>query len=400
MTTPNLAPESHHPDGPSSWPAVLACACFEGVKDIEDADVESLMPESERPTDTSAKGRGTAQHEALAKTITAQPEPFAGLSESESDQVRWVATRATELAAAAGYSAAEIQVEQRLTMFKPDSWDVLYFGTADIDFGPFILDAKFGDPRDYFAQMCGYALAKMERDGYRRIYAHMLYGRWKKTVTHVIDREVAERVAYHVLNRKHNPHKKPTACEYCHWCKHIAYCEAVNDKVNVLLAKRPDWAMQLPTMSSTEAGPDPVLMGAMRWLWKCYVEPWGKAVEYQTGLMVDSGNIPLGFKKQDQKGDLDLGEDGGKVIAALVAAGIDLEHVQRAASFSQKALAAAFMAQHGGSEAKAKAKVEEILTKAGVASRGDASYKLIRLGDAEDQIRMALARPVTPLPLQ
>lgn len=397
MTTPAIAPQSHHELGPSQWPAWSLCPCYDGEQDIEDADVEALLPHDQRPKkeDKTAKGRGTLQHEALAKALRGIPNAFEGLTGAEEEQVRWVAESVVESAAAVGYTSDELHVEQRLTMFEGDSFKVLYFGTADVEYGPFIDDAKMGDPRNYFAQVCGYALAKMERDGLDRIHARLRYGRWKKVVTHVIDRETAELVAYSILRRRADPNRQPVLCEFCGWCKHRATCSATTGVVSTVLSKRADWAIRLPTMSVREAGVDPVTIGAMKFIWKAWVAEWGAGVDYAAQAMAAGGIIPLGFKRQDEKGRLEI-DDGAGAHRALRAAGISEENLFAAFSYSLTSLTVAYQAQFGGSEKAAKAKLEEILVAAGVARRGEPGFKLIRKPDGEDDIRAAMARPALP----
>jgi hypothetical protein len=396
---PTNAPTDHHEDGPSNHPAWALCACYDGEKDIEDADADALAIETTAKADTSPKGRGTAQHLALAKVIRGQPGAFSDLSEVEENQVRWVAESTIEAAANAGYSPSEIHVEERMTMFKGDSFEVLYFGTVDIHYGPFLFDAKFGDVRNYFAQLCAYALPKMEAEGRERIFARLQYGRWKKVVSHVIDRETAERVVYSILAKRHNPHRQPTPCDYCSWCLHRSTCSAINVTVDTLLGKRPDWALRLPSLHVSDAANDPALIGAMYWLWKTRIEPWGSGLEYSARLMAEYGTTPLGFTKRPEKGRLGI-NDPTKAFQALQEAGISQEHILSAASYSIKSLAAAYVLQFGGSEATAAKKIEAILTASGAAQRGDSVCKLIRNSDAEDDIRATLARPVSGLPLQ
>jgi len=378
----NIAPSSHHPLSPSKFPAWALCPSFDAIETEEDGD---------------AKSRGSAQHVGLAMSMTGQPDAFAGLSDDEEQEVRWVAEKAIEDAASMGYQPSEIRIEQRLTLFG-GGFEELYFGTCDIEYGPVICDAKFGDPRNYFAQLCGYALAKMERDGLTTIFAKAYYGRWRKVVAHTIDKETAERVVYGILAKRQSPNRTPVICEFCSWCQHKATCSALTAPVDAVLAKRDDWAVRMPTMSATEAGADPVVLGAMRWLWKTWVEPWGKGVEYATNVMAECGNTPLGFKKQDEKGRLDI-HDPAKVFAALTAAGVPREAIEAAAGFTMKDLAEAYQQATGCPKTAAPAKVEALLVASGAAARGPATFKLIRQPGAEDEIRAALARPVNVLSL-
>ena len=379
------APTDHHPLGPSNFPMWSECPCYEGNHNDDDSDEES----------TDAKGRGTAKHLALAKALTGDPDAFAGLSEDEEREVRWVAETVVESARYAGYTPNEFVVERRLTLYNPD-FSVLYFGTADIGYGPFLEDAKFGEERNYFAQMCGYALPKMERDNITTVQARIRYGRLHKTVYHVIERRVAEAVVYRILAARNDPQRKPKACQYCGWCKHMATCSETNAKVNILLDKRPDWGFRIPTMQVSQAGADPVIVGAMRFIWKSYIEKWGEALDTAAAFMADNGNVPLGFTKRDERGRLEFNE---KTFDALIAMGLPEEAVKSAANFSLTSLGKAYASAFGVSEGTGAKRVEAALVAANAAARGPSTFKLIMNKDAESEIRSVLARDAEVLPL-
>lgn len=391
----NTAPAAHHPQGPSKFTAWARCAKWEGEKDIEEADIEALLPASKQ-ADTEHKDRGTAQHGALAKVLLKVPLPFEGLSEPETEQVQWAAEQVVEIAGRAGYDTGEIAVESRLNYFGPEgSFEPLTFGTADVEFAHIVIDAKFGDMHDYFPQMAVYALMKMQRDGLERVEAIIVFARNKRVVRYVIPRQTAETVFYGILNRRNSPHARPNPCEFCGWCARKATCEAINVVVDGVLERREDWGFRLPTAKLTEAASNPAMSGAMRYLWKGFIEPWGEALDYQANLMAAVGNVPLGFRRQDERGRLVFAE-AGKVVEAMKEAGVPPEAVLGAATFTMEGLAKAYAAARGGSVEKAKPVVEELLTKAGAAARGAPSFKLIRKKDAEDDIRAALANEALP----
>jgi len=388
------APTSHHKEGPSQWPAFAECPDYEGERDIEDADVESLLPDHLKPkkAEKSAPGRGTAMHAGLAKVLTSQPDPMAGLSPDEEDQVRWVATSVLEYAASMGYTAADIRVEQRVTMYRGDSFEVEYFGTLDIRFGPFICDAKFGDERNYVAQLAGYMLPIIIEENLTGMMGALFYGRLKRVRHFKLDRATVETIAYSILRKRRATNRMPSVSSYCGWCSKRATCQALTGIVDATLAKRGDWAMRLPTMRVSEAGNDPVLIGALKWLWKAYLESWGEGLDFAAQTMTAGGIVPLGFKRQDEKGRLEI-DDGAGALTALKNAGVAQEHLLAGLSHSMTGLAAAYRAQFKCSKDAAATKVEEILTAAGCARRGAPTFKLIRLKDAEDDIRAALAKP-------
>jgi hypothetical protein len=392
-----ISPTAHHALGPSKFPMLAECIDFESEKevDIDDLDADMIAAiEEDAPKvhGNDAKGRGTAQHEALAKALTGQPNAFDGLSHREEQQVRWVIEDVVTRAAAYGFTADEIRVEQRVSVLWPDFREA-YFGTLDIEYGPVIEDAKFGDMRNFFPQLAGYALGKMERDEIDRVFARTTYGRWRKTQQYVIDRTTAETVVFSLLRRRQSPDRRPTLCQYCGWCAKNGTCSAVTGVVDTIASKRSDWAMRLPTAHISQAPNDPVTLGAMRYLWKSYIEPWGSSVEFASQSLAERGIIPLGFKRQNEKGRAEF-EDGDAVAQALMRAGVEPARLFSAAKFGLKKLSLAYHAQFGGTKVGAERRVEEILIEAGVIKRGEAGFKLIRVPTAEDDIRMALARPV------
>lgn len=385
-----MTPQAHHALGPSQHPMFAACADYEGIRDDpEDIELEELAAEA-GVTDDSAKGRGTACHVALAKVLTRRSDPFAGLSDREVGQVRWVAEKVVDIAAAAGYGPEEIKVEQRVTHLKPD-FTVQYFGTLDIEFGPFILDAKFGEERDYFPQLAGYALPVQERDESHRIFAKIVYGRLKRVSSYVIDYTTAESVVHGILARRADPNRQPTLNQYCGWCAKRLTCPAINGTVGLLVDRREDWPVKLPTFHVSQSN-DPVVLGALRYLWKAYIEPWGKGVEFTTSQLAANGITPLGFRIQSERGRAGYTSNVG-VANAMLAAGVSAEQLAEVASFSLAGLVQAYQAQFGGTETSASESVERILTKAGVMARGAKSIKLIREKNALRQISAALNRP-------
>tara|TARA_R110002050_G_scaffold191532_6_gene326329 strand:- start:935 stop:2131 length:1197 start_codon:yes stop_codon:yes gene_type:complete len=388
MTTPNLAPTAHHPRGPSSWPMLDACPRYTPEPDKiepDDADIEAEAEEF----GADAKGRGSAQHAALAKCLTTQPDPFAGLADKETEQVQWAAEKAIETVEAMGYSADDIRVEQRVTMMGED-FRPLYFGTADILFGPAgVIDAKFGDMRDYWPQLVGYGLPLMIETGVRKTHGFALFARLRRVRTYVTDFETAESYAYRLLARADDPRSAPKANPYCGWCANKLTCEAFTKPIVTLIEQREDWPLKLDQAHASQIGMDPVQAGLARWLWKSYVEPWGKAVEYQNKMLTEGGATPLGFRRQPQQGSWKV-TDTVKALEALRKVGLPLERVLAEVSPSMTGLVKAWRAEFGGSEAKAKDAVLHVLKEAQATAQGDGITKLLKLPDGEEQIRAGL----------
>lgn len=395
-TTIQTAPDAiHHPLSPSRWPAFLRCARFESEVDIDDLPANDS--EESAPDMTTAKARGRLQHEAAAamlldldaETIRAKVEP---LSERERTEVEWAVNRAVEIIESHGYQRHEIQVEQRVTMFAPDGWSVLYFGTMDVRCGPIIIDFKFGEFKSFFGQMVGYALPLLTEWGKGRVLAYLLFARYRRTDQHTIDKDTAETVGFGLLRRLNNPHRTANPCEYCGFCAHKAACHS--DTANHVLAKREDWpgdTLKLDVAHVSMLANDPVLLGKARALWKLYLEPWGEAIEYASKTMAEHGNAPAGFKIQAIKAVREV-TSAVAAVKALEAAGCPRDALESALETSMSALARAWQSAFGCSEAKAKVKVEEVLLAAKAMEIKPGYNKLVKLPDVLEQIAAAGAK--------
>lgn len=394
------APSAHHEFSPSSWPMWSKCPCYESTgKSLEDIDAELLAStedKEEEPDDPGAqnKARGTLQHAALASIYSndteARTAAFAVLTEAEAEQVRWVAGKANEIAESLGYQPHEFRPEVRVTMYKGESLEILYFGTVDLGLGPtIIMDAKMGLVRDYFTQLVGYMLPKLVDSGHRVGRAYTLYGRAKRVTENVIDLETAETVAYAVLSRRQDPGRKPTLCEYCGWCAHRGTCEATTAVVSAIAYRREDWALKLPKLRSADMLNDPLACGAALYAWKAYVKEWGGGMEFIGRSLAERNMVPVGFRKQVEKGRVKIADpcaafellrEAGVTDAALAEIPVSMTDLVRAA-----------MKSFGLGETAAKTKILSILEGRGVLSQGDASFKLVRVKGGEELIRAQLA---------
>jgi CRISPR/Cas system-associated exonuclease Cas4 (RecB family) len=395
--TQNLAPQhKHHPLSPSKWPAIAECADFENEEDIDDVETANMEEETGAEAD-DAKVLGQILHKALAKALTRQPDPFSGLTPRQEDEVRWTAETVISICEEYGYSADDIQVEQRVAFVGPDFKEV-YFGTGDVFCGPLVFDYKSGDERNYVVQLMGYALPRMEAIEYPRMYGFLLYGRFRRVRRYTLDRATVETVAYGILNKRQNPNRRPTVCSYCGFCMKAknASCSALNGVVETIAAKRDDWMIKLPHASIRQAAGDPVIAGALRFIAKRYAEKWIDGVEYLTKGMAENGMKPLGWRIQrDKKGRASF-KSGKAVVDALAKAGVQPEFISEAATFAMGKLTTAWISQYGGTEEAAEAKLTEILTVAGAMTRGEPTMKLVAEKGAEEMIAAALARNVTP----
>ena len=369
------------------------------AEDPEDLDAAGDDDDDGDETpDPSAKARGTVKHHALAMVLTGNLEmkqrAFDGLSDRERDEVQFVAGRWLDVVQEHGYSPEDIRVEQRVTLVD-GNFQTLYFGTCDGEAGPLDLEAKFGEARNYFPQLAGYALPKMEGRGESKRIAYVIYGRSRRHERHVITKETAQTVVYGLLARRASSHRKATPCQYCGWCAKSATCSAFVSEPVGLVNRREDWSLKLPSPHVTQLN-DPAWIGAARFVWKRFLQPWGKAVEFQSSMMATGGLTPLGFRRQAWPGrktitnarkafevfKADVGED-----AAWEALG----------SFSSAVKV--YQATLGISEAKAKGMLENKLRSADALEVGEATYRLIADKNAEAISRagLSLDRPAVAL---
>lgn len=372
------------------------CIRFDSPSEaVEDLELAELAAEE---GDSSPKARGTAMHKALASLFGAEPDVsralLDALSESEREQVQWCAEQIVEIAAGHGWARESIQVEQRVTVYKGESFEVLYFGTLDAETkgGPLIFDAKFGLERQYFPQHVGYALAKMERDSLNRVLAFTLYGRRRRVQSYVINRETAELVAYGLLRRRHAGNGRPTPCEFCSWCSHKHECSALAAPGLELVEAREDWPMKLPQAHISRIGSDPRVMGLALYLWRTFMKNWGEGAEFYAKAMAERGIVPLGFKKQARKGSATI-TSVTAALRQLEAAGVPREALDGAIKTSMGALAKAYGEAFGLGESAARGKVKNLLLDAGLVAEGEPTFALVKEKDAEAVLRAALPQP-------
>lgn len=393
-----FTPTAHHEFGPSVWPAASECIAFEPMPDDDPDELDVDAEDTEIDLmDGSAKARGRVKHRACAMLLAGNQEQrqaaLNDLTERERNAVQWAVTRTLQIVEEHGYSPSNLRVEQRVTMFKPDgSFEPLYFGTFDAEAGPLDFDWKFGQARNYFPQLVGYALPKLEQRGDARRLGFVVYGALRRVEGYVLDRQTVDTVAYALLARRAAPVRKPTPCQYCGWCRLRATCPALVAEPVQLVARREDWSMKLPSPHVSQLH-DPAWIGAARFVWKRYLEPWGNAIEFTSSAMAHNGIVAAGFKKRPERGRTTV-SDTRKAFAALrELVGEDV--LWAAMDTSITALARAYKAAAGISEEKAKALIIAELARAGALSVGDPTFKLFAEPNAEELIRAALAASVT-----
>jgi hypothetical protein len=393
-----FAPTAHHPNGPSNFPMWAECIAFESIpeKDPEDMDADEA-----EEADASAAGRGTAKHKAIAMLysgdLPTRQRALDGLNDKEITEVQWVVEKADAILAEHGYTHEDMRVEQRLTLVD-GNFQPIYFGTGDGEAGPLDFDWKMGLARNYFPQHAGYALPKLEQRGEARRLAFTVYGRLRRVERHVITLDTARSVVYGLLARRMAKIRKPTPCQYCGWCNNLATCPALVSEPVALVERREDWSLKLPSPHVSQLR-DPAWLGAARFIWKNYLEKWGGAIEFACDSISAQGIKLAGYEAKPWKGRTTIA-DTEKAFRALCGQ-IPEDVVFGAMSVSIGALAKAYAGSAGISEAKAKGRIEAILSEAGLLTVAPSTLRLVAEKHAEDNIRAALSdvfKPVAQLP--
>lgn len=234
--------KQHHEFGMSKWPALLDCACFEGVEGNKDAEF------------------GTGKHELFAHFL----EQFkAG---GECDEPEDLHSRGAYVAAKQIIDAIKgfdgdmscLHIEERVEITHGMLKGV--FGTADAyycdDSGRvYVWDFKtfYNPSRDYTSQLVGYAFAVAEKVHYAltresTIYIGICYGdQPSKNHTEVLTLD-------DVFEEMHKVHKvkadlrdgkaQPVQCGWCELCKHKSVCPAFK-AVAMSVMSTPDLAFAI-----------------------------------------------------------------------------------------------------------------------------------------------------------
>jgi hypothetical protein len=268
--------EHHATLSPSSLPMLDRCQLFErGMSD------ETYQED------------GNRMHTAFANLLRGQNSGVV-LSLPEAEGVQW----AVDYVKMTATSEYPIEVEQKLTLVD-DRFRVITFGTADALNGraPWMADLKTMDEHDYYLQMACYAVMKMQRDGGEVVEVDVLYSRDRRVVRYVIGRmEATERLAV-LFAKIRNPHREPNPNEFCKWCKHLATCEAVAERVTTV-ATAHDW---LPVKLSPTEIINPIDMGKALSLARLFSD-WCEEIE-RRGKEMDAAGVEIpGWRRRTRAG--------------------------------------------------------------------------------------------------
>lgn len=225
----------HHEFGMSRWPALLDCACFEGIENNKDADF------------------GTGKHEMFAHFLE-QFKQGVECDEPEDLHSRGAYVAAKQIVETIkGFDGdmSCLHIEERVDITHGLLKGV--FGTADAYYADdegrvFVWDFKtfYNPSRDYTAQLVGYAFAVAEKVHYAltresTIYIGICYG------DHPSKNHTEPLTVDDVFNEMHNIYKvhadirdgkaRPTQCGWCELCKNKASCFAFREVAKSVMNK-------------------------------------------------------------------------------------------------------------------------------------------------------------------
>ncbi len=277
---------------PSILPAWAACACYDSQEEVGEA-----------------AHRGTLQHRALegllkgesAEEILRACDNLAlelkidDLTVEETQAVDWAREQIVTQA-----DGKKIESEVKLYYYAEDSLEPLFEGTADAITGLDIFDLKTGRSHDYKWQMAAYAAMYMQRrPKLEEVNVHLLYSSNQKMVSMVFQRWKAEAMVNGILERRNDPAKKPTPCNFCGWCAHAKDCAALTDLAQMVGQGREDFVLEKFHASEIS---DPEQMAKALRLAR-FLKPWTEGVEHHAKeLAIKQGLKIPGFAVVTRQG--------------------------------------------------------------------------------------------------
>jgi CRISPR/Cas system-associated exonuclease Cas4 (RecB family) len=265
---------------PSSIPAILQCNAYES------------------DGGNSSTNLGTVMHD-CCEEITLNGEH----SEETGEQLSYSQRKSCEVAVTVAKEKAKeylgedfaIDTETRISI-NDDQGNEITFGTADFvawsDKAVFLLDYKSGfdfdiDSKDYYGQMCAYALGLMQKykvDSVKTVIWYIIPEQGKE---YDISYNQAVSVVTSAYKRK-LADKQPLVCDYCSWCKHVLNCEAVNKGLAKINSLYGELTIE-DDISRPETIKDPVKINEYLLFNDLILKPYTKKLESVSNRLRDAG---------------------------------------------------------------------------------------------------------------
>jgi hypothetical protein len=223
-------------------------------------------------------------------------KPVTGdLSTEELEAVMWAVDTARDIADGAEIEADEAKLKVRTPGMEHEGTEDARCESEAISF-----DLKTGQIRSYYEQAAAYALGNMERTFEENWTFVLLFCDQREFTRLEFTHAQASAVVADVVASATDPNRKPTACEYCSWCRKSDTCVALTAPVLETLATVESSVSLEEIRKSLLA--DPVRLGkflkAESIFSKEFVKPLKDAAKAQ---MVAGAEVP-GWKLQHQSG--------------------------------------------------------------------------------------------------
>ena len=338
-------PERLHAEmSPSSFPQWDKCICYKSGKVGQ------------------AANQGTYEHEVLEKLMNGAA--IGEVDEVTIDKVKWAYETVMSDMSLLNVKPEEVSIEERVSIMDT-SFEELTFGTLDVAFRDYVYDYKSGQIRSYWGQMAVYALGKMQAKNLDKINVVILYGRFKRKESYVIERAEAEDFVFGMIEKLRSEDKKPTKNDYCGWCTKKNTCPEIIGPVKSVASKMPEKTkitarrlndlMKKPfeKMDGQQISELMPVADAVR--------EWADSVLETARSLLDSGKPVPGWKLNSKPGNLYI-KDAFEVSQLLPE--VTPAEFIKACSPSLPKLAKAFREAHEGtftSDKAAREKLEEVI---------------------------------------
>jgi hypothetical protein len=169
-------------------------------------------------------------------------QPVTGdLSTEELEAVMWAVDTARDIADGAHIEADEVNL-------KVNTPGMTHEGTEDArcESEAISFDVKSGQIRSYYEQAAAYSLGNMERTFEENWTFVLLFCDQREFSRIEFTHAQASAVVADVVASATDPNRRPTACEYCSWCRKADTCPARTEPVVETLAvvERPEVSLE------------------------------------------------------------------------------------------------------------------------------------------------------------
>lgn len=262
----------------SALPKLAQCPCYES-----------------NPVAGPAAERGTKMDAAFRALL--QGKPVTGdLTTEELEAVMWAVDTARDIADGADIEADEAKLKVRTPGMEHEGTEDARCESEAISF-----DLKSGSLRSYYEQAAAYSLGNMERSFEENWTFVLLFCDQREFTRLEFNHAQASAVVSDVVASATDPNRKPTACEYCSWCRKADTCVARTAPVVETLAVVETPALSLEALKA-EIVSDPARLGLFLQKAAQFVDFYDE-VKAAAKTDMEAGVSVPGWKIQKQDGN-------------------------------------------------------------------------------------------------